>query len=203
MSGKRIRRPNRRNDFVYETIKRKNLKKRNNQSRKDGGNERIHPKKKKVNREKKKLLKANQLDRIHPEPSNVLPAPNQSPNPSTSPPPSPPPTPPPSPTMGRQRTPVQSDGQSEESETDEEVNKAINKIYTSFNSGAAFSAGIENFIRRKRSLNMHRQQRKIFSRRRFVTHQPNDTIMADLVFYEGSKRANDNHKYILTGNGLL
>ena len=50
---------------------------------------------------------------------------------------------------------------------------------------------------------MHKQQRKIFPRRRFVTHQPSDTIMGDLVFYEGYKRANDNFRYILTVIGFI
>jgi len=87
-------------------------------------------------------------------------------------------------------------------DSDGEVKNAIDKIYTSLNSGAAFSAGIAKFIRQKRSLNMHKQRRKIFPRRRFVTHQPSDTIMGDLVFYEGYKSANNNYKYILTAYGV-
>ena len=60
------------------------------------------------------------------------------------------------------------------------------------------SAAIEKFIRQKRSLSLHKQKRKIFQRRKFVVHQPYDTIMGDLVFYEGYKHANNNNKYILT-----
>ena len=87
---------------------------------------------------------------------------------------------------------------SEEDSSDPEVNEAINKIYTSFQSGAAMSAGIEKFIKKKRSLSLHKQRRKIFPRRRFITHQPSDTIMADLVFYDGMKHANNNYRYVLT-----
>ena len=47
------------------------------------------------------------------------------------------------------------------SDTDEdsesEVNAALNKIYTSFSSASAFSAGLQNFIAKKRSLNLHKQ----------------------------------------------
>lgn len=43
--------------------------------------------------------------------------------------------------------------------SDSEVNKAIDKIYTSFGSAAALSAGIQKYVRRKRSLGLHKQRK--------------------------------------------
>jgi hypothetical protein len=42
-------------------------------------------------------------------------------------------------------------------DSESEVNAALNKIYTSFSSASAFSAGLQNFIAKKRSLNLHKQ----------------------------------------------
>ena len=174
MSGKRIRKPNRNNDFVYEPVRRNNRKRKSNIDT-------VH---------KQAEVVSNENDELVPKKTGYI-LENESSQPTI-----------PEPSSSSNTTTPTSVENSDTGDSDEEVNNAINKIYTSFNSGAAFSAGIEKFIRQKRSLNMHKQRRKIFPRRRFVTHQPHDTMMADIVFYEGNKRANDNYKYILTGLGF-
>lgn len=180
MTGKRIRKSTRKSDFVYQT------------------NRKISQSKKppKINGKNKKQKSQNVLKQsisqtvepmssTNPEPQA---AEHQIPMTQTI-------------NQATDHQPVQSDHESNDDHDQneqEDVESAINKIYTSFNSGAAMSAGIEKFIKKKRSLSLHKQRRKIFPRRKFVVHQPNDTIMADLIFYEGFKRNNDNMRAVLT-----
>ena len=42
-------------------------------------------------------------------------------------------------------------------DSESEVNKALDKIYTFFSSASAFSAGLQKYIAKKRSLNLHKQ----------------------------------------------
>ena len=44
-------------------------------------------------------------------------------------------------------------------DSDPEVNKAIDTMYNSFGSAASMSAGIQKFVRRKRSLSLHKQRK--------------------------------------------
>ena len=44
----------------------------------------------------------------------------------------------------------------------------------------------------------HFKRRKVFQRRRFVVHQAHDTVMADIIFYDGHKAANDGYGACLT-----
>ncbi len=53
--------------------------------------------------------------------------------------------------------------------TNDKFEAALNQIYTNFASPAAFSGALEAFIRKKRSISLHRKRRKIFKRRKFIT----------------------------------
>ena len=196
MREKRVRKQARKNDYVYEHVRKKSRTQKKTNLSQDPS---------KSPTKLGNLQNLNQKNPPHPTTETPIVEPQMPQMPSTNSPqrpsrsPSPPTPAPPTlapPNLEQAASPTQN--QTDGSNSEDEVNKAIDKVYTSLSSGAAFSAGIENYIRRKRSLNLHKQRRKIFQRRRFVTHQPSDTIMADLIFYEGHKRANDNCKYILS-----
>ena len=54
-----------------------------------------------------------------------------------------------------------SDSENNQVESDPEVNKAIDTLYNSFGSAASMSAGIQKFVRRKRSLSLHKQRKTV------------------------------------------
>lgn len=60
----------------------------------------------------------------------------------------------------------------DDSDPNRSFEDALNQIYTNFASPAAFSGALESFIRKKRSISLHRKRRKVFKRRKFISRMP-------------------------------
>ena len=176
MRGKRVSKPNLKPDYLYEIPKKRTKEK-------SGESKVSHPD-----------LVTRKPKNVQEKPANVSSPVSPLASPLAS--PTSPLTPQIAQTTATQTLNDNTNGQTDSKNND--VEEALNKLYTSLTSPAAFSAALEQFVSQKRSLSLHKKRRKIFPRRKFITHQANDLIMGDLIFYEGFKSSNDNFKYLLT-----
>ena len=76
----------------------------------------------------------------------------------------------------------------------------LEKIYTNVNSVPNYSAKIAEFLRNNTNHSIHRRiVKKIFPRRKLITHFPFQIFQADLIEYPRSDytHANNNYRFIL------